>query len=90
MSAFWGYMWLALCIIVAVALWGVNTVFVDNAFPAMVDKITSVMDTPICDMSGPVKLLIKLEQISPLFIAFLGIGGWILECTVWGRRDYYE
>jgi hypothetical protein len=89
MSAFWGYVWLALCIIFAGALWMLNVVFVDNAIPAILDPVQTAFPNPITDMSGGVTTMLVMIRWSPLLLIFIGVVGWILECTLWGKSEQY-
>jgi hypothetical protein len=89
MSAFWGYVWLSICIIFAGALWALNVVFVDNAIPTILDPIQNAFTTPIVDMSNGVTTLLVMIRWSPLLLIFIGVIGWILECTLWGKSEQH-
>jgi hypothetical protein len=87
MSAFWGYVWLTLCILFAGCLWMLNVVFVDNAIPTILDPVNAAFPNPIVDMSNGVTMFLLMIRWSPLLLIFIGVVGWILECTLFGRSD---
>lgn len=89
MSAFWGYVWLAMCILFAGCLWMVNVIFIDNAIPAILDPLQAAFDTPIVDTFDNATLFMVLARWSPLLLVLIGLIGWYLECTIWGRSDQY-
>jgi hypothetical protein len=87
MSAFWGYVWLLICLIFAGALWMLNVVFVDNAIPTILDPLQTAFPNPLVDMSNGVTTLLVMQRWSPLLLILIGVIGWILECTLWGKSE---
>lgn len=83
-----GAMFFFCCLTVAIALWSVNIIYVDNALPEILTDITAALSNPICDMTGWAKLFMSIERMAPLFLAFIGLVGWILELYVFGARSY--
>ncbi len=84
MSAFWGYVWLAICIMFAIGHWIFNVTVLDNALPPVLDSITTTFTHSFMDNTDNAVLFMRLMDYAPLFEILLGIIGFIVECTIFG------
>lgn len=90
MSNYKGALWFVFCVIVAITLWALNVVYVDNAVPQILASIQSCFPNSTLggfNPTGWAQLFLALERYAPLFMLALGGIGWILEISLFGNTS---
>lgn len=87
MSAFWGYVFLTICIVFGIGMWICNVLVIDNAYPPILQAINDSFSNSLMPSMDQAIFTLRLIDYSPLFIWFLGIVGFIAECTIWGKSE---
>jgi hypothetical protein len=87
-----GSIFFMFCAVLAVVVWGLNIVYVDNALPQVLSSLFDTFDSVTMGNFNPVwwvQFFTALERYSPLFIVFVGGVGWLLEAYIFNRGDNY-
>lgn len=90
MSLFKGAMWIIFCLFIAIVLWALNVVYVDNAVPQILTDFDATFGDSSMGSFNPTnwaQLFIALIRYSPLFMIALGILGFVLEISIFGNSN---
>lgn len=87
MSAYWGAIWLTICIVFGLGVWMCNVLVVDNAYPQILQAIHDNFSNSLMPNDNQAIMFLKMVDYAPLFIWFMGIIGFVAESVIWGRSE---